>query len=446
MKKYKLLIKINLIICLLFVLSKSTSAQQELSLNDALAITIKKNIDIKIKTHELQQIKNYENVGFLGVLPRLKINSSVSGNEGVSNIKFATDQFPGIEDADSESKSINSNIEFSYNIFNGLASIYTYQKIKTQSNLKSTELSIEIEQTLLKTAKQFFDIAYLQEKNKIINELLSVSKERYGRIKVQNEFGNASLLSLLSAEIDLNKDSVYLMNSEFELEVAKSKLNQTLNNTLDSKFYVENKIDINKNLQYSILKEETMRNNNNILFQQYIVEISKKDKKANSSYSLPRIDLSLQYGYNNIESNTSLILDQTTLGLTAFVNLSWDIFDAIAKQKVVQNTKIEIESNKLALMSVRNGIEREFNTTFQQYLNNINLIEIEKRNNITAQKFFEKAKEEFYQGQLNRNDFRLAQIDVSMSKNRLNQALYNAKIAELNLYRLSGKIIDDVSN
>ena len=239
MKKYKLLIKINLIICLLFVLSKSTSAQKELSLNDALAITIKKNIDIKIKTHELQQIKNYENVGFLGVLPRLKINGSVSGNEGVSNIKFATDQFPGIEDADSESKSINSNIEFSYNIFNGLASIYTYQKIKTQSNLKSTELSIEIEQTLLKTAKQFFDIAYLQEKNKIINELLSVSKERYGRIKVQNEFGNASLLSLLSAEIDLNKDSVDLMNVEFELEVAKSKLNQTLNNTLDSKFYVE---------------------------------------------------------------------------------------------------------------------------------------------------------------------------------------------------------------
>ena len=77
--------------------------------------------------------------------------------------------------------------------------------------------------------------------------------------------------------------------------------------------------------------------------------------------------------------------------------------------------------------------------------NNINLIDIRKRNQITSEKLFEKAAEQFYQGQLSRNDFRLAQIDLSTSKNRLNQTLYNAKIAELNLYRLSGKIIEETS-
>ena len=48
--------------------------------------------------------------------------------------------------------------------------------------------------------------------------------------------------------------------------------------------------------------------------------------------------------------------------------------------------------------------------------------------------------------QLSRNDFRLAQTDLSMSKNRLNQTKYKAKIAELNLYRLAGKIIENTSN
>ena len=428
------------------LLTNPIFSQSTLSLEDVLATSINENIDIKIKTNELSQVKNYEKVGVLGVLPKIKLNGSASGNQGTSSLEFATDDFPTIDDAESESKSINGNVEFSYNLFNGLGSIYTYQKLKRQSDLKSVELLIQIEQILVKTAKQYFDVAYLQENNKIISEVLDISKDRYNRIKVQNEFGNASKLDLLSAEIDLNNDSVKLMNSEHELEEAKRQLNLTLNKSLDSKFNVENSVNINRDLIYSDLKQETLKNNNNILFQQYIVEIAKKDKKINSVSILPRVNISAQYGYNNTESNTSIILDQTNLGLTGFINFSWDIFDGLANRKITQNTKIQIESNKLQLDAINLQIEQEFNSTYQQYLNNVSLIDIEKRNLETSEKFFERAKEQFYQGQLSRNDFRLAQTDLSMSKNRLNQTKYKAKIAELNLYRLAGKIIENTSN
>ena len=445
MKKFKLQNKI-LSVSIIMLLTNPIFSQSTLSLEDVLATSIKENIDIKIKTNELSQVKNYEKVGVLGVLPKIKLNGSASGNQGTSSLEFATDDFPTIDDAESESKSINGNVEFSYNLFNGLGSIYTYQKLKRQSDLKSVELLIQIEQILVKTAKQYFDVAYLQENNKIISEVLDISKDRYNRIKVQNEFGNASKLDLLSAEIDLNNDSVKLMNSEYELEEAKRQLNQTLNKSLDSDFNVENSVNINRDLIYSDLKQETLKNNNNILFQKYIVEIAKKDKKINSVSILPRVNISAQYGYNNTESNTSIILDQTNLGLTGFINFSWDIFDGLANRKITQNTKIQIESNKLQLDAINLQIEQEFNSTYQQYLNNVSLIDIEKRNLETSEKFFERAKEQFYQGQLSRNDFRLAQTDLSMSKNRLNQTKYKAKIAELNLYRLAGKIIENTSN
>ena len=445
MKKFKLQNKI-LSVSIIMLLTNPIFSQSTLSLEDVLAISINKNIDIKIKTNELSQVKNYEKVGVLGVLPKIKLNGSASGNQGTSSLEFATDDFPTIDDAESESKSINGNVEFSYNLFNGLGSIYTYQKLKRQSDLKSVELLIQIEQILVKTAKQYFDVAYLQENNKIISEVLDISKDRYNRIKVQNEFGNASKLDLLSAEIDLNNDSVKLMNSEYDLEEAKRQLNQTLNKNLDSDFNVENSVNINRDLIYSDLKQETLKNNNNILFQKYIVEIAKKDKKINSVSILPRVNISAQYGYNNTESNTSIILDQTNLGLTGFINFSWDIFDGLANRKITQNTKIQIESNKLQLDAINLQIEQEFNSTFQQYSNNVSLIDIEKRNLETSEKFFERAKEQFYQGQLSRNDFRLAQTDLSISKNRLNQTKYKAKIAELNLYRLAGKIIENTSN
>ena len=443
MKKFNF-IKIVFLFSLLIV-KGSIEAQNSLSLEDVLAISIKENIDIKIKTNELNQVKNYEKVGVLGTIPKIKVFGSASGNKGTSSIEFATDDFPKIEDADSESKSINGNVEFSYNLFGGIGSIYTYQKLKKQSDLKSTELIIQIEQVLLKSAKQYFDIAYLQEQNKILIELLDISQERYNKVKVQKQFGNASKLDLLSAEIDLNKDSINLLNSNYELKSAKQRLNQTLNRLPNLDFEVENKVEINKYLNYDELLNETQNNNNNILFQKYLIEITKKDKKINNVYILPNINISAQYGYNQTESNTSIILDQTNLGLTGFINLSWDIFDAVARRKIAQNTQIEIESNKLKLESLNKDIIKDFNASFQQYKNNLNLIEIEKRNNQSSEKFFERAKEQFYQGQLSRSDFRLAQLDLSISKNRLNQTLYKAKIAELNLYRLSGKIINQTS-
>ena len=445
MKSYSPITKFILTVSIVSILSTNGFSQQLMSLEDALSLTLQENISVKIKTNELDQIKNYEKVGVLGTLPRIIVNGSASGNKGTSSLEFATDDFPTLEDAESESKSISGNVGINYNLFNGLGSIYTYQKLKKQTDLKSTELSIQIEQVLLKTAKEYFDIAYLQENYNIIKELLDISKERYNRIKVQNEFGNASKLDLLSAEIDLNNDSINLMNIEFELQIAKNQLNQTLNRDLAYDFLVENKVEINRDLNYSDLNQETQKNNNNVLLGQYMLDISKKDKKINAVSILPRIEISAQYGYNQTESNTSIILDQTSLGLTGFLNFSWDIFDGLAKNKITQNTRIQIESNKLELQSIKQEIQKEFNASYKQYENSINLIDIEKRNQSTSEKFFERAKEQFYQGQLSRNDFRLAQIDLSASKNRLNQTLYNAKIAELNLYRLSGKIIEETS-
>ena len=421
----------------------SVHAQNSISLEKALAITIKENIDIKIKTTELDWVKNYEKVGVLGVLPIIKVNGAASGNTGSSSIEFATEDFPEINDADSESKSIIGNVEISYSLFGGLASVYTYQKLKKQSDLKSTELLMKIEQVLLNTAKQYYDIAYLQEENKILYELLEVSKERYSRVKIQNEFGNASKLDLLAAEIDLNKDSVTVMNSDYELKAAKERLNQTLNRDLSTDYAVESYVEINKDLNYSELLELTNQNNSNILFHQYLIEITRKDKKINNTSIFPSVSVSAQYGYNQNESNTSIILDQSNIGLTGFVNLSWDIFDAMARKRIAQNTQIEIESNELKLESIKKEIQKEFNVTYQQYENNIKLIEIETRNNEASERFFQRAKNQFFQGQLSRSDFRLAQVDLSISKNRLNQSLFMAKIAELNLYRLSGKIINE---
>ena len=441
MKRYNLITKRVIISTLFIILIKTAFSQDTLSLKETFSIAMKDNLDIRISANYKEQANNKSKIGNAGLLPKVNLIGSSSYNKGKSSLEFATNDFNNLNDVSSESTNINGAIQVSYNIFNGLGSIYTYKKLNKQNELKSIELEIQIEQTLIQSAKNYYDIAFLQEQYAINMKLVEISTERYKRIKIQNEFGNASNLDVLSAEIDLNSDSINLINTSIELNNSKNILNQILNREIDTDFIVIQEVNINKNLNYLKLKAQIKDNNNNIRLQQNKLVIAKTNKKINKSNFMPKINLSGQYGYGSMQSNTSIITDQISLGTTGYINLSWNLFDGFSKHSNLQNSKIDIESNKLKLEGVKNEINKELSFTFNQYTNNINLIEIEARNFVSAEKFFIRSREQYYQGQLSRNDFRLAQVELGLSKNRLNRSNYITKIAELNLYRLSGQVI-----
>ena len=424
------------------LISLFCTGQDTVTFEEVIKIALEENLEIQIKENKFKQAENIASFGSAGLLPRIDIIGSVSGNTGVSTLEFATDEFPAIDDMDSESSSYNGNVQLSYNIFNGLASIYTLRKLNKLSDISSVEMQIEIERVILNVAKQFYDIAFLQEQLEIQKELISISNERYDRVMVQHSFGNVSKLDLLSAQVDLSGDSIQFINSITDLKNAKNLLNQTLNRDIKTNFTVISSIDLEANLNLEDLSSKVKSNNNYIILQQYRSELTKTDEKMNYSSFLPKVDLSAQYGYNKSESNTSLILNQDYMGFTAFLNVSWNIFDGLTRRKKLQNAKIEVESNKLQLILIQNQIERELINVYNQYTNTINLIKIGERNVSTAENFFERAQNQFYQGSITKNEFRLSQLDLSSSKSMLNKHIYNAKLAELRLYNLCGEIIN----
>ena len=117
---------------------------------------------------------------------------------------------------------------------------------------------------------------------------------------------------------------------------AKNVLNQTLNRDIKTNFTVVSSIDLEANLNLEDLSSKVKSNNNYIILQQYRTDLTKTDEKMNYSSFLPKVDLSAQYGYNKSESNTSLIFNQDYMGFTAFLNVSWNIFDGLTRRKKLQ--------------------------------------------------------------------------------------------------------------
>ena len=313
--------KIMKIMTIFFVFTSLVSyAQTTLTIEEVFTIALEKNIDIKIKKNEREIAKNSSSLGQAKLFPSINIIAGAGVNEGESNIDFATNEFPSVNSTESESSSLNAGIEIKYNLFNGLSSFYTYKKLNKENDIKSIELQIQIEQILIKSAKYYYDISFLQKQLEINKKIIDISLERYKKIVERNKFGSSSKLDLLSAEIDLNNDSTKYINVKLELNQSKQSLKKLLNSNNFLNFKVEN-ISLNKKvINFETLKEKAKLNNQNILLQKCMTEVMEVDKKIVSSNYFPKISLMANYGYNLNKSNTILISNQNDIGLGALSN------------------------------------------------------------------------------------------------------------------------------
>jgi outer membrane protein len=140
MKRYNLTLKRVLLSILFLIIIKPAFSQDTLSLEETFSIAIKENLDIKISANYKEKANNLSKMGNAGLLPKVNLIGSSSYNQGQSSLDFATNDFPNVKDVSSESSNINGAIEISYNVFNGLGSIYTYKKLNKQNDSKSVSI------------------------------------------------------------------------------------------------------------------------------------------------------------------------------------------------------------------------------------------------------------------------------------------------------------------
>ena len=88
------------------------------------------------------------------------------------------------------------------------------------------------------------------------------------------------------------------------------------------------------------------------------------------------------------------------------------------------------------------SIERDFNNAWDDYMNKLDIYNIQDKNIVTAQNNFDRTQEKFKIGQVNSIEFRQAQINLLNAELSRSQAKYDAKLAELTLLQISGELLN----
>ncbi|WP_055435153.1 TolC family protein [Lacinutrix algicola] len=434
-------IKYSLVLAILFFTSL-VKAQSVLTQEEAVKLTLENNYDIKIANNAVEVAENNTSILNSGYLPTLTGNAGATYNLDNNESQFS-DGRPNTVLNGAESDRYNASLSLNYTIFDGLGREYNYKSLKEEYQLSELQARETIENTVIQLFSVYYNVSQSLENVSALEETLKISKDRLVRAEYQFEYGQNTKLGVLNAEVDIVNDSINLINSKQQLKSSKRDLNVVLGNVLEDDFTVETEVDFALQIKKDSLFEKAKTRNIALLQTEKNIAISQLAIKSNKSAYLPTVGLVGTYGWNKNNNNAvSFVAVSTNTGLSAGLNLSWNIFDGGSTITRVRNAKINLETQQLQKDNILISITREFNNVWDDFTNKLEIYNLQENNIVTAQNNFNRTQEKFKIGQVNSIEFRQAQLNLLNAELSRNQAKFAAKLAELSLLQLSGELLN----
>jgi len=414
---------------------QSLSSQEKLTLENAISIALKSNHQINIARNSAVIANNNVNIGNANMLP--KIDATASSNYLDSSTPS------GAEIANAASTLNTAQVQVSYTLFDGFNNINQFNRLKISGKIGDLEARNAIENTLFKVSNAYYNSALAWENLTIAEELLTISKERLERAKKRSTYGQANTIEVLSAQVDLNSDSVIVVNGKLFWEQSRRDLILLLNIEQEREFEVDTEVTFSNNLDLSELNNLALNNNASYLTAINRYKQSKIDLRiARASYS-PKVSLQTSYGYSRTNSDLDLNLSDPTKTFRAGATLSLNLFNGFKNNIQRQNAQIGVHSQELASEEARLELINIITNSYEAYQNSLIILKLEQKNLEVAELNFKRTQELFNLGQVTTTQFREAQLNLIRAKNSISTAKFETKLFEIDLLRLSGRLLKE---
>ena len=337
---------------------------------------------------------------------------------------------------DSESKVFYNNLYLTLN-----QPIFTYNRLKLQ--LKELELSYENANisyamqrlNLEKNVTQFFYDVYMTQMNlSIAKEELTNTKKSYEIITNKVDAGLAAREELYQAELNLATAESKLQNSEVTFENAKDQLKLYLGMDLFDDILILADISANP---VPVDLEKAINNglNSRMELRQREIDVENSQFELIKTRSLNefRGDVNLRLGITGDNENLSKIFDAPTSSPSVALSFNIPIFDWGEKKARIAAAEASIKSQELNLSEEKKQIIVGIRKVYRNLQNQLNQIDIAKKNVKNAELTYDINLERYENGDLTGMDLNLFQTQLSEKKIAYSQALINYKIELLNL-------------
>ncbi len=422
------------------LLAWNTQAQEALGLDQAIATALEHNHNIKIAELSSQQAANAATMGNAGMLPNVVATAGANVSQQNSNLEFATGQTQDVEGAQSLSQ--NMSLGISQILFAGGRIQRSYALLKTAEQSASLAEQQAMETTIAMVWSQYTGLALLQRSLVTAQQVLLFSSQRYERAMLTNSLGGSNTTERLSAEVDLNRDSINLLEVQAQYQLAKNSFATYIGR--DNSDFLVDESGITDAINATDLPDDLLanlrENNSALLLAQTSVNAATLQEKLQQSTLFPTIAAQASYGMNQSQAEAGFLTASQQQGLNAGISLQYNLFSGFQSKTQRQNAALEVLKAQEQLDQVSETLENTLANAMDVFNNAIKIAAIETKNMEVAERRLMRMSELHALGKASSLELREAQIAWLNAKNGMYSAQFQAVNAKITVLALVGSL------
>lgn len=423
----------------------TTQAQKILTLEQAIDLALKNNYDIRLAQNDAAITANdyaYANFAFAprvnGTLTKVW-NRTQTKQEFLNGSKRDTS---GIRQTN-----LTGNVNLAWTLFDGLKMFATRQRLEAVRNLGELAVKDQLVNTIANVIAGYYNIVQQKQQLRNIAEQMSISEERVKLSDAKFTTGLGPKTDWLQSKVDYNAQKAAHLRQQTLIEQSKATLNQLMDvEVANTEYDVQDSIPLNMDLAYGQLRQEIMQKNTGLKVAQQNLTVSQLQLKESKGDYFPVINFNSAYNYTRVNSNAatntfSPIYNQNgvlSYGFSATV----PIFNGLNVKRQVRNARLNVDYQQLSLDNTRTQVDLSLINAFKDYEYYKTAVILEEENMLLARENVTVALERFKQGVSTTIELREAQQSLEDGFFRLINARYNIKLAETQLLRLNGMLIN----
>ncbi len=418
----------------------------EVSLEEVVALALEQNYDVRLFKNQAESASADNGYSTGGFFPVIEATGSRTWNVVDQHQILASDSV--IDRDDVRSNSLSVAVELDWLVFDGLRMFATRERLSQINEQGELNVKNQMVNTVSDVVLNYYDIVRQKQQLDAIREQMSVSEERVRLADRRLQVGTGAKPELLQAKVDLNAQRTSVLQQQITIAQLKDQLNGLVSNKLPAVFDVSDSIIINLDIQLEQISADIERTSYNIQSFKKNIDIAALSLRERKGERYPFFSLTSDYNYsetnNNVAVNpfTSLLLNQSQ-GWTYGFSVTLPIINGFANRRNIQQARITLERQKILYDQALTTVDVGIKNAYVNYENSKKVLLIEEENIGLAKENLYITLETFKRSGNTFIEVRTAQQSLADAYNRLINARYLTKVAEIDLLRLNGSLLRD---
>lgn len=433
-------ISILWIVLFVILLPGFSHSQHSSKLKEYEVRVLEANLSKKADELNIQIAENNLNKGLAGLTPSV----GLTAGDNISMTSNITESATTVnKNGFRVNNSVNAGIFANMALYNGGRNKNLYERYKIlidQANLNQRELA---EQLIFQIRSLYYQAIRQNQLIKATEKAISYADQRLQLATNKLDIGKGNKVDVLQAEVDRNQYASEIEMYKNDLDNIYVQMNALMNLPLDNRPEITDSIFSIQSIDKEEIRRSMLSQHTEIIRNKINYNLSINKLQDVKGMWKPSLNASLGYSFSRSDNGGGFFRVNSSNGIAGGVTLNVPIYDGKAIKTQIKNAELTTKQVEIQQEGLVLNLTTELDRYYNNYKNAMKLLEIQQANVLNADENIKIGFSRFQAGLTDGFEFKQIQQSYTDANFRYIDALYQAKLNELQLNYLSGQILEN---